>query len=70
VALVYCGHFYRFDSPYPIALRQQIFRYFCQFTAHLRGLPNLQLPSLIATICFMIGGILMIGFGLPLILSL
>lgn len=36
----------------------------------IMGLSNLQLPSLIATICFMIGGILMTWFGLPFILSL
>lgn len=34
------------------------------------GLSNLQLPSLIATICFMIGGFMMANFFLPLILSL
>jgi uncharacterized membrane protein YedE/YeeE len=34
------------------------------------GLSNLQLPSLIATICFMIGGFIMANFFLPLILSL
>lgn len=34
------------------------------------GLSNLQLPSLIATICFMIGGFMMGNFFLPLILSL
>jgi uncharacterized protein len=36
----------------------------------IMGLSNLQLPSLIATICFMVGGILMTWFGLPFILSL
>jgi hypothetical protein len=36
----------------------------------IMGLSNLQLPSLIATICFMVGGILMANFILPLILSL
>lgn len=36
----------------------------------IMGLANLQVPSLIATICFMIGGILMTWFGLPFILSL
>jgi len=34
------------------------------------GLSNLQLPSLIATVCFMIGGFIMANFVLPLILSL
>lgn len=36
----------------------------------IMGLSNLQLPSLIATICFMIGGFLMTWLGLPFILSL
>ncbi|MBI3521344.1 MAG: YeeE/YedE family protein [Bacteroidetes bacterium] len=36
----------------------------------IMGLSNLQLPSLIATICFMIGGILMTWFVLPFILTL
>ena len=36
----------------------------------IMGLSNLQLPSLVATICFMIGGFLMTWFGLPFILSL
>ena len=36
----------------------------------ISGLSNLQLPSLIATCCFMIGGILMANFILPYILSL
>ncbi len=36
----------------------------------IMGLSNLQLPSLIATICFMIGGFLMTWFGLPFILNL
>jgi hypothetical protein len=36
----------------------------------IMGLSNLQLPSLIATICFMIGGFLMTWFGLPFLLSL
>ncbi|MDZ7879376.1 MAG: YeeE/YedE thiosulfate transporter family protein [Saprospiraceae bacterium] len=36
----------------------------------IMGLSTLQLPSLIATICFMIGGFLMTWFGLPFILSL
>lgn len=36
----------------------------------IMGLSDLQLPSLVATICFMIGGFLMTWFGLPFILSL
>ena len=36
----------------------------------IMGLSNLQLPSLIATICFMIGGFIMANFILPIILSL
>lgn len=36
----------------------------------IMGLSSLQLPSLIATCCFMAGGILMANFILPLILSL
>lgn len=36
----------------------------------IMGLSSLQWPSLIATICFMIGGILMTWFILPLILAL
>ncbi len=36
----------------------------------IMGLSNLQLPSLIATICFMIGGFIMANLVLPLILSL
>lgn len=36
----------------------------------IMGLSNLQVPSLIATISFMIGGILMANWILPLILSL
>lgn len=36
----------------------------------IMGLSNLQVPSLIATVCFMIGGILMANFILPYILSL
>ncbi len=35
----------------------------------IMGLSNLQWPSLIATICFMIGGFLMANFILPIILS-
>lgn len=36
----------------------------------IMGLSNLQLPSLIATICFMIGGFIMANLILPVILSL
>ncbi|MCU0326266.1 MAG: YeeE/YedE family protein [Spirosomaceae bacterium] len=36
----------------------------------IMGLSNLQVPSLIATITFMAGGILMTHFGLPLIFNL
>ncbi|MEO5984335.1 MAG: YeeE/YedE thiosulfate transporter family protein [Ferruginibacter sp.] len=36
----------------------------------IMGLSNLQLPSLIATICFMIGGFIMANFILPFILML
>ncbi|ODS88294.1 MAG: hypothetical protein ABS44_09070 [Chryseobacterium sp. SCN 40-13] len=36
----------------------------------IMGLSNLQLPSLIATICFMIGGFIMANLILPFILSL
>jgi uncharacterized protein len=36
----------------------------------IMGLSNLQLPSLVATVCFMVGGFLMTWFGLPFILSL
>lgn len=36
----------------------------------IMGLSNLQLPSLIATICFMIGGFFMANLVLPYILSL
>lgn len=36
----------------------------------IMGLSTLQLPSLIATICFMLGGFLMANFILPKILSL
>ena len=36
----------------------------------ISGLSNLQLPSLIATCCFFIGGLLMANFILPYILSL
>ncbi len=36
----------------------------------IMGLPNLQLPSLIATICFMVGGFIMANLILPFILML
>ncbi|WP_025761880.1 YeeE/YedE family protein [Dyadobacter tibetensis] len=36
----------------------------------IMGISNLQLPSLIATICFMIGGFVMSNWILPIILSL
>jgi uncharacterized membrane protein YedE/YeeE len=36
----------------------------------IMGLSNLQWPSLVATICFMIGGFLMANFIFPFILSL
>lgn len=36
----------------------------------IMGISNLQLPSLIATCCFMIGGIIMANFILPFILKL
>lgn len=36
----------------------------------IMGISNLQLPSLIATICFMAGGFIMANFILPYILSL
>ncbi len=36
----------------------------------IMGLSNLQLPSLIATICFMVGGFIMANLILPYILSL
>lgn len=36
----------------------------------IMGLSNLQWPSLVATICFMAGGMLMANFILPIILSL
>jgi uncharacterized membrane protein YedE/YeeE len=36
----------------------------------IMGLSNLQLPSLIATICFMIGGFIMANLILPFILKL
>jgi uncharacterized membrane protein YedE/YeeE len=36
----------------------------------IMGLSNLQWPSLVATICFMIGGLLMTWFGIPYLLTL
>jgi uncharacterized protein len=36
----------------------------------IMGLSNLQMPSLVATICFMIGGIFMTWIGLPFIMGL
>lgn len=36
----------------------------------IMGISNLQWPSLVATICFMIGGFIMANFILPIILSL
>lgn len=42
----------------------------CTSGHSIMGLSTLQWPSLIATCCFMIGGILMANFILPLILSL
>jgi uncharacterized protein len=42
----------------------------CNSGHAIYGLSTLQWPSLVATICFMIGGFLMANFGLPLILNL
>jgi uncharacterized membrane protein YedE/YeeE len=42
----------------------------CTSGHSIMGLSNLQWPSLVATICFMIGGILMANFILPSILRL
>ena len=36
----------------------------------IMGISNLQIPSIIATCCFMLGGIIMANFILPIILSL
>ncbi|PIE50680.1 MAG: hypothetical protein CSA38_01545 [Flavobacteriales bacterium] len=36
----------------------------------IMGLSNLQFPSLVATICFMIGGFIMANFILPIILAM
>lgn len=42
----------------------------CTSGHSIMGLSNLQWPSLVATICFMLGGIIMANFILPSILSL
>lgn len=42
----------------------------CTSGHSIMGLSNLQLPSLIATVCFMIGGFIMANFILPFILTL
>src|SRR4029078_12023652 len=42
----------------------------CTSGHSIMGLSNLQWPSLLATICFMIGGIVMANFILPSILRL
>ncbi len=42
----------------------------CTSGHSITGLSTLQFPSLIATICFMVGGYLMANFILPIILSL
>lgn len=42
----------------------------CTSGHSIMGLSNLQLPSLIATICFMVGGFIMANVFLPLILKL
>lgn len=42
----------------------------CTSGHSIMGLSNLQLPSLIATCCFMLGGFIMANLILPLILSL
>ncbi|MET0636689.1 MAG: YeeE/YedE thiosulfate transporter family protein [Chitinophagaceae bacterium] len=42
----------------------------CTSGHSIMGLSNLQLPSLIATICFMLGGIIMANLILPFILRL
>ena len=42
----------------------------CTSGHSIMGLSNLQLPSLIATICFMAGGFIMANFILPFILKL
>ncbi|MFT6746144.1 MAG: putative membrane protein YedE/YeeE [Glaciecola sp.] len=42
----------------------------CTSGHSIMGLSNLQWPSLVATCCFMVGGIIMTNFILPFILSL
>lgn len=42
----------------------------CTSGHSISGLSNLQLPSLIATICFMVGGFVMANLFLPIILKL
>ena len=42
----------------------------CTSGHSIMGISNLQWPSLVATVCFMIGGILMANFILPSILRL
>lgn len=42
----------------------------CTSGHSIMGLSNLQMPSLIATCCFMAGGFLMTWFGIPFLLSL
>ena len=42
----------------------------CTSGHSITGLSNFQLPSLIATICFMLGGILVTWFVLPLLLKI
>ncbi|UBM59699.1 YeeE/YedE family protein [Marinilongibacter aquaticus] len=42
----------------------------CTSGHSIMGLSNLQWPSLIATICFMLGGFLMVHIGYPLIFKL
>ena len=42
----------------------------CTSGHSIMGLSNLQWPSLVATVCFMIGGVVMANFILPFILQL
>ncbi len=42
----------------------------CTSGHSIMGISNLQLPSFVATVCFMIGGIVMANFILPFILQL
>ena len=42
----------------------------CTSGHSIMGLSNLQMPSLVATIMFMVGGFLMTRFGLPFLLNL